>query len=150
MQREEEAGECVVRGALVREGSELCTLMVWHLDHSLSEAFRRDFLMTRCKVLQSMFGVDLHKVQGVAGIDFEEYGIRVHLSKKVVDRHEKTCAVSMGFVWPGIDDKKWEDLKAKFKEVFAPAVLHGEAQCSETNDVIHIKSRFHLAEKGGN
>jgi hypothetical protein len=144
---------CEVTGLLVRntEKQEVAVGMEWHLDHSLSKEFKSEFLKLRCKALESVFG-SIKGVQGLVKHVQVRPGIMLATlegtgGEKIVSR-PKECVVLMGFIWPNVKDAEWPALKEKFKDVFAPATLHGGDPCEESDDSVHIASHFKLAEKG--
>lgn len=154
-EHQDDDDECSADGVLRRYGTEVSVGMTWHMSHALSREFQKDFLKLRCRALQEAFG-DLKGVRGMVknvGVNkqgefqFDKEGNMVVHAEKVV-HHPKSCQVAMGFMWPNVDDKKWIELKEKFKEVFVPAALHGGVSCDETDNKITISSLFELAEKG--
>ncbi len=147
---------CHACGLIVRDGTKVSVAMQWHMAHSLSEEFTADFLKLRCRALQEAFG-DLKGVQGMfknvrtnrfGKIAMDPTGAPIVFGEKIVHRPKK-CEVVMGFVWPNVDDDRWPILKERFKEIFDPATLHGEADCNESDNAFQISSYFELAEKGG-
>lgn len=143
----ETESECVATGLLLRNGREVAVTMQWHMSHSLSKEFSKEFLKLRCKALQGVFG-NLNHARGISSVVIGPDGVRLDFDKKVVN-HPKPCIVVMGFMWPDIDDARWEIVKEGFKEVFIPAAIHGNSKCDENTNFVHISSQFELAEKGG-
>lgn len=143
----EEEGQCAAHGLIMRKGNEVKVAMVWHMAHSLSEEYQKDFLKLRCKALQAVFG-NINKAQGLRTGELASEGIILSLSSKVVDR-PKPCLATMGFTWPNVNDTRWSDIKQQFKDVFEPAALHGGVSCREVDEMIIISSHFEVAEKGG-
>ncbi len=137
---------CHASGFVVRLAEEVGVGMEWHISHELSDEFKADFLRLRCRALEAVFG-DLNNAQGMLNIMCAGL-LGPHVVKKIVHRPKK-CGVLMGFAWPAVDDKKWEEIKEGFKEVFELAQLHGEVDCDESETRINITSTFELAEKGG-
>lgn len=131
---------CITSGEIVRKGALVSVAMEWHMAHNLSDEYTSDFLKLRCRALQEVFG-DMKHARGLLNVGREI---------KIIHR-PKTCKVVMGFQWDNVDDTRWETIKTKFKDVFDPAALHGEACLheSKTGDTIRITSLFEVAEKGG-
>jgi hypothetical protein len=156
-QNESPETTCHALGMLIREGKEVAVGMEWHMAHNLSEEFQKDFLKLRCKALKDVFS-DINwgeKTCAAKPIHFyvHDDGVSIQGAEKIVRLHpdrQKPCAVSMSFALEGIDDSRWEAIKIKFRDVFAPALTHGGCKCSEEPDALQISSLFKLAEKGGN
>lgn len=134
-------------GHLELEGSQLTIRMTWHLDHSIDKEDRKEFLKYRCYALREAF----ERIKGVTGI-------RVHADGKRWERHHELgkptvnkstwCCITMGYFWPCIYNPNWEELKAKFIEIFEPASMHGDVLCGEVDTDLYIAGEFKLPEKG--
>lgn len=152
MNTTEEQQGCVAMGLIVREGNEVRVAMEWHMAHSLSEDYQRQFLWLRCRALQAAFGDGVMvQAKGCLPVDFLPYGVAISGSgpKMVSWSKDRPCTATMGFLLPVVDSSCWESMKKQFKDVFEPAALHGGVSCHEGNEMVYISSQFALAEKGG-
>lgn len=149
--------DCTAIGLLShdKETKKVAVGMEWHLDHDLSQEFKTEFLKLRCRALQEVFG-DIKGVQGIVKILPLGADSAIAMlapgnegdSNTLVIKRPKPCLVVMGFIWPNVDQEKWLEVKEKFKDVFAPATLHGGEPCEETESMIKISTQFNLVEKG--
>lgn len=159
----DDACECLAFGRMLKVGDKVAVHMFWHMDHSMDKSYQRDFLKTRCRSLQMVFG-DLKGAQGIivkhangGGLDVGPLDDYVRFVEKHVPRsgeerkvvHFVNCSALMGFVWPNVSEEKWKELKEKFIDVFELATMHGPTNIDKQENEVIISSQFWIAEKGG-